>query len=148
MEKVGAASYYFSMPLMRDSCPGAQYGKAGKPSRAYTKGLDCFQPKGSTACLTCRPTGVSLWNQTASWRMAPHLCGCSSHRLDCLVVTVLLLFGCQSTSSFPFRPCCVIIIANKTKDVNLKVSIRKMRFFTLRQDPEVRACFPKWGCMC
>lgn len=55
------------------------------------------------------------------------------------------MFGCQGTSSFPFRPCCVIIIANKTKDVNLKVLIRKMRFFYFETEPGGENVFTKVG---
>ena len=82
------------------------------------------------------------------WACRTHLCGRIPHRLDCLEVTVSLLFSCQGTSSFPFRPCCVIIIAKETKDVNLKVLIRKTASFTLRQDQGVVLCLPKWACMC
>ncbi len=41
-------------------------------SRAYAEGLYCFQPKGSAACLTCRPTGVSLCIRSKSWRQTGH----------------------------------------------------------------------------
>lgn len=34
---------------------GHNADEAGRPPRAYTKGLDCFQPKGSAACLMRRP---------------------------------------------------------------------------------------------
>ena len=50
------ASYCFSMPPMQDYCPlGHNTSRLAGPSRAYTKGLDCLQPKGSAACLTRRP---------------------------------------------------------------------------------------------
>ena len=52
--------------------------RSGRPARAYTRGLCCFQPQGSPTCLVLRPCdGVSLCTRTGSTlavvpKAAPH----------------------------------------------------------------------------